>query len=356
MATITVMPSGGNYNSLKDACDNANPGDLVEISGDWTSTSDANEVTISDANLTIQTKSGDQARHGGFDNGGSNYALETNGSGHCMTVNADGVTIDGLIIKQVGTGSSDEGIRLDTGDGNATTIKHCVIWTATQDDQQDGIHQTDGATAHIENCVFIGWHRGGIAVQTGGTTTTNVNSCSFWNCGHQVNSSYPGGAIAIHRNGGTHTVNVHNSWALDCHNSVDSEDYAEGQGSGGGSTTWGISYSCDSDNSIASRDGAGAGNHANCTIVESAGAGSFEVIVHKTTAPFDLRLVDDVTNNDAQGDHSVAIAETLTIPSTDIAGTTRSAAYSVGAHRPNPVFEQVSFRFRNDDGPLTEEA
>ncbi len=302
-------------------------GDTIEISGDWTSTTDTTAAIVADDNITIRTKASDEARHAGVDNEGSNYELAVSAA-HCITVNNTGCVIDGLIIKQDGTGQSDEGVRMATA-GGTLTVKNTIVWADTADDQQDGVYAPAiSCTIILEQCFIYGFWRGGLHAQNfSGTAsyTITVNSCGFWDNGHSTRSDFGfiGGGFVITQNTGTSTIDVHNTWSLENDTgSGGNKDYQESF-AGGGTVTWGIGFSADSDNSIATQDGGGTGNLANRTLREATAGGDEVLVVDITTAPYDLTLVDDSTNNDAQDAHTTATAEGLTIPSTDIAGTSR---------------------------------
>ena len=319
MTTWTVQPSGGDYTTLASALSNASTvaSDTIEISGDWTSTTDTSAATVADNSLTIQTKAADQARHAGFDNEGSNYELAVSGA-HCITVNNTGCIIDGPIIKQDGTGVSDEGIRF-ANDGGTLTVKNTIIWADTQDSQQDGIYVGNiDATITFEQVYIYGFNRAGFHGQNfsgPANHTIKINSCGIWNNGHEAF----GGGIVGEDVGGTKIYDVNNTWSLENDNDANANDYLTRDGT----ITWGISFSIDSDASLTTQDSGGTGNLASRTLRDSTAGGNEVLVQDITTAPFDLRLIDDSTNNDAQDAHTTDTAEGLTIPSTDIAGTSR---------------------------------
>ena len=337
MATITVTndDTTETFSTLAACLSDADTatGHTITITTSGTGAADdTSAATISDTNLTIQT-SGQAACDGHYD-GGPMYQLTVSGS-HALTVGSSGCTIDGLVIQQTGTGASDEAIRANA----SVTVQNCVLWADSQDNQQDGIYtSTDGVTITAIQCFIFGFFRGGIHFQglsAGDAVTINANSCGIWDCGDDDESldEAPGGIGVAVRPSDSATVNVQNTWAIDNDAGTNAADYNESVN--GGTATWNISNSCDSDGSIAGLGpDAGSGNTGSCTIVESAGAGSFEVIVNDiTTQPYDLRLVDNA-NNDAQDAHANATAHSLTIPSTDIAGTSRpvNTNYDIGPY------------------------
>ncbi len=299
--------------------------DILEISGDWT-TRDTSAAAANDSNIIIRTKAGDEARHAGFDNDGTNYALEVSGA-HCLTVNNSGLLIDGLIIKQDGTGTSDEGVRM-ANDGGTFTAQNCIVWSDTQDSQQDGFYSGNiDVTMHIIQCFIQGFGRGGIHSQnTSGATDKfhNINSCGIRNCGHENN----GGGIVSQFVSGDAQMKVHNTWACENDNGGSStttaRDY-KNQDDDDNNGTWTVNNCMDSDNSIAASFllDFGGDNFPSRTLADVTAGGDEILVIDDDTAPYDLRLLDDDTNNDAQDAHTTDTDSGMTIPSTDIAGTSR---------------------------------
>lgn len=339
MTTWTVKPSGGDYTTLASALSNASTvaSDIIEISGDWTSTTDTSAATVADDTITIQTKAGDQARHVGFDNGGSNYELAVSAA-HALTVNNTGCVIDGLIIKQDGTGASDEGIRYGATTDNSTfTVKNTIIWADTADTDQDGWYKSTGSgedtTSNFEQVYVFGFDRCGIYGESNsaGSHTFNINSCGFWNNGQgAAGGDTEHGGINIRNRivSTTVTANVHNTWSLGNTTST-ANDYNEEADDG--TLTWNISHCIDSDNSIATVRDTGTNNLASRTLRDVTVSGAEVLVQDITTAPYDLRLLPDAANNDAQGVHTTASVHGLTIPSTDITGgNTRVGTFCIG--------------------------
>ncbi len=350
MAAISVQQSGGDFSTLAAALADASTGagDTITISGTW-SVLDTAECTVADDTITITADPTDSrvttARHVAASP--NHYRLHTPVSGdgeHCFTVNNTGCTIDGLDIRQNGEGDSVEGIRM-TADGGTLTVSNCIGWTNndTHEDQDFLYLSNISATINVINTKIYGFTRAGIHISLGSgshTVTLNVNSCGIWNCGENAEAMASG--IMAYGNGApsTHTVNIHNTWVIDCNwNQSDSDDYAE-RGGAGATYTWNISNSIDSDNSIAGRIDTGGNNLANRVIRDST-AGGDEVLVNdiSDSAPFDLSLIDDSTNNDAQERHNDSEAHGLTITNNDIDGTSRNSGgspvqgsyYDVGA-------------------------
>lgn len=343
MTIWTVQPSGGDYTTLASACSNASTvdGDIIEISGDW-STRDSTRVDVNDA-ITIRTKSGDQAEHAGFDNGTTNYALVIANPATDLMDTSSGetgdVTIEGLIFRITAPSTSDQCLTIKHT-GNFTG-RRCIFIIETNTDQCDCVFMSTNtsATRSFEQCIFIGANRGGMNIQNVDNTTYDVNSCTFWNCGHKVHTDNPGGGITVSSgafDANNNTINVQNCLFLDCDNATANGGIAEGAGSFTTAPVWNVSNSITTDARFTAVGlDAGSGNTESATLKEEGdapGAGTEVWVKDITTLPYDLRLFDDETNNDAQTHHSNDTAHGLTIPSTDIAGNARSAPHDVGAH------------------------
>ena len=307
MTLRTVQPSGGDFTTLAAAAAAAVTvaGDILEISGDWSATTDTGAVSVSDTNLTIRTKAGDQARHAGFDNGGSNYELAVSGA-HCITVNNDGCIIDGLIIKQAGTGASDEGVRM-TNDGGTLTLKNTIVWTPASTSQQDGVYVASiDVTIVMEQCYAYGFNRAGFHAQDTNNApvyTLSFNSCGFWDNGQSSGTSGgdSGGGIKIAgtTTGSGTTLAVHNTFALENDTgSGSNSDYKQGQGNA--NIAWSISFSIDSDNSIASQDTGGSGNLASRILRDSTAGGNEVLILQK--------IKHQSVSDGLQADHALSIS------------------------------------------------
>lgn len=315
MATWTVKQSGGDYSTLASALSNASTvaNDTISIEGTWT-VDDTTAASVSDDNITIQTDA--SSKHPGYYDTTTNHYRLVISSGNCITINNSTTIIDGVAMSLTSTTSSDEGVRVE-GD---CTIKNCIIQATTATASQDGVYSWETTrTTTLENCMIYGFGRGGSFPNSTSTgNVCNINSCTFWN-NASTTSSY-GGNIT----GRDNTNNVFNTLCLGTTNHTDFNERS--------SVTWGISYCVDTDNSIATYDTGGAGNLASRTETDntSPGAGDWVIVQNITSSPYDLRLVSNA-ENDAEDAHSVSSAEGLTIPSTDIVGTTRATAYEIGA-------------------------
>jgi hypothetical protein len=343
MATWTVQQSGGDYTTLNAALSNAStgPNDTINIQGSWTA-ADTTSATIIDDGLTIQCL-GASKHPGYYDTAQNHYRLRTTGSGHSLTLSGNfGATIDGISIEQAGTTTSAEGFRCVPGSTKTVTIKNSLLWCSTSTSQQDCIYTGFNATigtVDIQNSMIWRGHRGGVHSQNSFTANHGgawkINSSTIWGCGGEADG---GNLLFATSTGGGSTT-----FAIDCHNcdcvgkgaGTGSRDYRDfRQGNGTGPLSWDVSYSIDSDGSIAAETDGGTGNLASRTATDntSPGAGDWVIFEDITTSPFDFRLVNNA-ENDAQDMHAVATAHGLTIPATDIIGTARPQAtnYDCGA-------------------------
>lgn len=360
MTTWTLQPSGGDYTTLAAALSNASTvaNDIIEASGDWTSTTDTSAATVADDNITIRCKVADQARHTGFDNAGSNYELSVSGA-HALTVNNTGCIIDGLLILQNGTGTSDEGIRMAASAGTLTVI-NSILRAANDTSDQDGIHAPALAcTVNAENNMISGFGRAALQAQiTSGahTQTWNLISTTAWNNGRNT-SETDGGGISVHTkdSGSVANINAQNCCFVS-NTSQSSDDYDESaSGAQLGTKNWQLDNCISSDASITARDSGAVNANENWVIGETDTADADgDVLVNDiTSAPYDLRLIDDAAN-DAQDQHATATGAGLTIgdyagSAVDIAGTSRpqNTNYDIGA------FEVVAaVGGANPKGPL----
>ncbi len=316
MADSTVKPSGGDFTQVAVALLDAGTGngDTITVSGDWTSSTDGGACTVSDNDITVVVTLGDDARHKGV-KVATNHEITHTGTNHVMTI-ASGVTgfvLDGLILKQGGTTSSAEGIRFITT--NAATIKNLIIWAGTETTQQDGIYCNVAATINVENTYVFGFGRAGMHNQNGDNATWNINSCGLFHNNTVSAGGNVGGIVWAGGDGGTVVFNIHNTWSI-------GNDEFTGADFVGSNATWNVSNCIDGDGTTSIAD-TGANNFTNRAINEATAGGDEIIVVEKDTLPHDLTLVDDATNNDAQDVHTDDEAHGLTIPSTDIANTTR---------------------------------
>jgi hypothetical protein len=335
MATITVKQTGGDYSSLNAALAAANTGDLISIEGAWTA-DDTSTCTVADNNLTIQVT--DYPHPGHYEPSKSfHHRLKTATTAHSIQVNGTGVTFDGLVIYQNGSGTSAEGFRINNS--GTTTIKNCLILCGGNAADQDGIYSYHALTptVTVENTQISGFTRCGIhyqhyAPQTPGTVTFNVNSCSIFD------NDIAGVGLFMWNSATYHalTANIHNSLIMGNTRDYGQWDYYTEYNR---ITNWTVntSYTIDSDNSSgATGVTVGAGCLASRTLTDtrSPSTGNWVIVEDKTTFPYDLRLVDHASENDAKDAHTTATAHGLTIPSTDICGSSRpqNTSYDIGMY------------------------
>lgn len=334
MANLSVQEDGGgDYTTLDEALDNIGAGETITIEGEWDA-ADTRVAIVSTACTTTATGASriSAAKH--VAGTPLHYRLQCASDGsHCITANV-ACTIDGIEIKQGSTGGSDECLRHNVA--GLVKLTNCILWSALGASDQDGVYfGASNGVVTLENCIVYNFLRAGVHLYADGTTplTANVNSSSIYKCGE--NGETLGGGISVFAGPeNTCIVNVHNSWVLGC--SYDSnEDY--NTAGAGGTETWNVSYSIDSDNSIAAVDGGGAGNQANVTLADTdQGVGAYVIVTGDIdgAAPWNFTLTDlGNAKNNAQDEHNTEIAEGLTIPNADIDGTARpqNTNYDVGA-------------------------
>lgn len=326
MGDLTVRQNGtGDYTTLNAAL--ADPGfasgDTITVAGTWT-IADTTRCTIPSTGGIVTITADTDAANDGFvelqgGTGGSptaagHYRLECSG-GHVITASGQAI-IEGIVIRQTGTGTSDEGVRCSA----SVTINRCIVYTGNTTDDQDGVYLSTSVTVTLNNTIVYGWSRAGAHLQNASgsiTATLNIDSCFFWSngaSGNPTSGRAVGGIGCFSNQSSALAVNVTNSIAIGNDANASGADFSEVMD--GTTSTWTVNTCIDGDNSIASVLDSGSGNLASRTLVET-GSGANQVVVQDiTSSPYDLRLVDDATNNDAQN----AGATTLTV---DIAGTSR---------------------------------
>lgn len=344
MPTKTVKQSGGDYPTLNAALVAADPSDVISIEGTWT-IDDTTAATIADDNLTIETDA-DSLHPGYWDESQNHYRLVVGSisSAHALTLNgAYTLTLDGVAIEQDGTSASDECFRCVPGSSDTATSKNCLLRCSTNTDSQDCIYtgfNTTIGTVTLENCILYGAGRKGINVENfeigAASGTVNINSCVFWNNGRQGGAAEGGIGCTnteVASDGSGFTINVHNTISVG-NTTTNAKDFNNNDIQGTPIGAFNVSYSMDSDGSIATETDGGTGNLASRTATDntSPGGGDWVIFEDITSTPYDLRIVDNA-ENDAQDMHSTAVAHGLTIPSTDIVGTSRpqNTNYDSGA-------------------------
>jgi len=189
--SFEVAPSGGDYTSL-EACMNANEQDLtgdgymdVEITGDWTSTTDSTEVTIHNYTTTssdyINIFTSGTARHSGSWSVAAYTRLFTTwGYVSGDEIASQYVTIDGLQFYQE---KDYEGTSLVIGDGGEfATIKNNIFTARDEPPDYDpgtglfiSYGDTDTSQCLVYNNIFYGLQRG-LNVDSGDNTLIYNNT------------------------------------------------------------------------------------------------------------------------------------------------------------------------------------
>ena len=319
MATLVVQQTGGSYNTLQSALTAASFGDVISIEGAWTiADTVAATVPFAIVGLTIQTDA--TARHNGWNNPGDNhYRLEVADGNHALTINGTACTIDGLVVKQNSATISAEGIRV--GVTGATKIKNTIVWTDKATEQQDGIYTATNATISLENVIAYGWYRGCINAQS--VSSWDINSCTLYGLALDAD----GGCIA---NSNTAAIfNIYNTLAF-----RESGAVADCFNDSGVSATWSIDSCICDDGSISSQDLAAVDPFEYRTITDTLNPGIDDWVIVKDIVDigtYDLRLQDNVSDNDAQEAHNNIAGSGLQIPDSDIQEETRNAPFDVGA-------------------------
>jgi len=346
MAQVTVKPSGqgGDYTSLSGAL-SASETDIL-IDGTWSAVETGN-LTVSTASTSIAVSS--SAKHPGYDHGTlAWYRLQNSSSGHVLTISANNCTIDGLDIKQNDDGNSDECIRVNGA--YTSTIKNSLLHFSGKNTDQDGIYcSTAGAAITVEQCIMWQGGRAGINLQTdAGVIDLDVNGCTFYNFGDNTlgPKEYDSGGVAckVQNVADDHNINLFNTISMDHDGDLsagsrrlghlDIVEYIYG-GSFAATPVWDIHNCIGSEADAFSDFDSGASNclySHNITDDDTKSSDGDWVIVEDITTNIDLRLVDQ-TYNEAQDMHSSSSGAGLSIPSTDIVGTSRpqNTNYDCGA-------------------------
>lgn len=341
MATHTVKQSLGDFSTLASALADAGTvnSDTISIEGAW-SINDTAAATVSDNSITIQADSSSKVDITDLLSP-SHYRLRV-ASSHALTINGDDCIVDGIEISQTGTGSSDEGIRLSGSDSTQRTytIKNTVSWADGRIGSQDGIYIYQGGTTgdpsivNLENVVIFGYYRGGIHLQNWDAEqhiTLNINSSTSVDNGPAGPADSTAGCICCWCSNSLSVLKLNIFNTLTAEDSSGSACFNSTQAYSGTTDTWDIHECIDSDASIDSRDTGASGCLTNRTLRDSSSGGD-EVLItdYSGSVPWDVSLVDDSTNNDAQEMHTSSSGAGLSVPLTDIAGTTRSSSYDCG--------------------------
>lgn len=320
---ITVQQSGGDYNNFKDAVTDAD--NIINISGTWT-VDDGFTGTITVASgeaITVTCSGGSETigrPHAGSE---ATYRLRKTDSGHVFTQSAE-ITITGMDAQHANPSTSDEIFDNNTGTVGVT-LKKCVIGYSANTSQCDMFESTSNPDADVvlENCAIYNVGRQVLGMGTPGTNEYKLTACHFFNIGTAADQnsaivrigSGTNGPIARVFNCTIHLVDDAQVLAFIVAGTPNSEQLII-------------------DRSIVSDTVWSDGNWTTETVTDSLvsrtwtddidpGGGNFVIVEDTTTSPFDLRLQDNATDNDAQDLHADSTGAGLTMPADDIVGTTR---------------------------------
>ena len=120
-ANLSVQEDGGgDYQTLDEACDNIGAGETITIEGEWDNPDTRSVIVSTDCTITA-TGSARVTTASHVSGTPKHYRLHVSDGEHAITVNDSETTIDGIEIKQAGSGSSDECIRFAHEGGSLTT-------------------------------------------------------------------------------------------------------------------------------------------------------------------------------------------------------------------------------------------
>jgi hypothetical protein len=334
--------AGGAYASLNAAFTAAGLGDTIRIQDAWT-TDDTTSISTSASDVTVIAE-GESRCSGVYEASPSHYRHRyAGGSGHAMNFTmASGnrsVTFDGVEIIRVGGSASDECIRLAGGasqNGSKLFFNDGLMGFTVPTDQQDCVYvqSANEIEWHFENSVFINVYRGVAGCFAGlGPLLAEFNSCHAYNISHS-GLQQDGSGLVGWRAGNTATglvINIFNTLVECVAGFPINTDTAGSQARhtiqiNDSITDWTEWFNWGDDSSditITNSPVSGEWKTA-------AGAGATEVLILDDTGLYDLRLLDDAANNDAQDFHSNASGAGLNMPATDLVGTTRAAPYECG--------------------------
>jgi hypothetical protein len=329
MAAISVQQGGGgDYTTLEAAVEafSTADGDVITISGTWTIREDT-RIAVSDALTIVAT--GDSKQIGRpWRTGDTHYQHRSTSAGHSFTITDTGaVTFEDLDIILDHTGVSDEIFRNNVS--NTFTARRCLLGFAVRTDQQDVYYNEAVSTALFEQCHFYNAYRAVcdiFAYDTG--STIKFNSCTGYDIGYSTGGSTRSGVVGM--TGSTNTLVVD---MFNCIFHINTGSAITGHTSGATLNC----YTVVTNQAQISAGGAGqldtnTDNTVNAAINDTDSSGNY-ILIDTTTSPYDLRLFDNATNNAAQDHSTNATGLGLTIPSTDIVGTSRpqNTNYDIGA-------------------------
>ncbi len=362
----TASNSGNEWDTLAQAITAASDGDIIEISGSWSSAdSSSTQINLSGKDLTIRAVG--TAKWSPTST--NNYRLEYTGSGTGRALNIqsmganDEMTIEGIEIIHDATGTSSEAVRWECYQGETLNMKGCYLHTTQSTSDSDLFYINGGAsnapngTINIEQCVFYNAYRTGIqhqmfAAQSASTTlTVNINSCLFYKCG--INDYQAGAIVVAYGSAGSGGDNYYSNWNIqNClvHSqekaivAFSNGNNARASGTDRGRTQHNIRVgNClvydqhdFGGTFVDTGDGTDidtfTNNQKDVTFRDTTPVGTgYEAYFESLSGTLDFRLKDHA-DNDAIDYHNDAEIFGLTIPSEDIIGTSRpqDTNYDVG--------------------------
>lgn len=187
--------SSAPYATLNFALSIANPSDIVRL--DQGTYSNENNVTVNDANLTIE----------GFSIA-STVFQRTSGTLNFLVIAANGVTVRNLTVQNYNSTSAALGKAITANNVSNVVIYNCAFTGNSSGGGEPAVYTSNSGSANtsitIRKCSFrnnIGNYGGAISVtantiNTSAAITATIDSCYFEN---NVKGSYYGGAIVIEK-------------------------------------------------------------------------------------------------------------------------------------------------------------
>lgn len=330
MASIDLS-EGGAYTNMKAALAAASGGtDTVDITGTW-SAPDTTTGAVTTANVTVTTDSA-SANPGHSTGSPTHYQLQV-GSGHSIQLDHS-MTITGVDIGSQSTGVSDEIFRVNAS--NVTlTAKKCLFWFNSRNAEQDVLYtdSNSGLVAEFENCAFWNVYRSIVDhfSLTAETVTVKFNSCHGYDIGF---SAIAGNRSGVYGASTTATGSISNVFMFNCVWHINTGNVFNASIVGTHNLTADRTLSSTTSGDWSTNVDTEALTDIGYSYTWTAGTpgvGSVIGVNDITGGAMDLRLQDHA-NNDAQDNHTDASGATLSMPSTDIIGTSRpqNTNYDVG--------------------------
>ncbi|PCH98487.1 MAG: hypothetical protein COB84_01870 [Rhodobacteraceae bacterium] len=323
MAAISVQEDGGgDYTSWEAAVENASTadGDVITISETWNATTGAEDtqITVADA-LTMQATGSSKHIGRPWSSGETTFRHRNSSSGHSITITDTGsVTFIGLDIQNESTGTSDEVFRNNVA--NTFLAQNCLLGFDSRNSEQDIFYTEAANDTTFEQCHFYNVLRGVVDMTGSASGTINMNSNTAYDIGFSDSQTSRSGLIGKNTSG-TVTVNMYNNIVH-----MNSASYPVCTNSTTANTTANIERLITNSTVAPMANVPATANYADnvedAVINDTDSSGNY-ILLDTTTSPYDLRLFDNATNNAAQDVHATATAANLTIPSTDIVGTSR---------------------------------